>query len=259
MYDERIQKCTTKPKAKELTAISHVSLQVYDKPVVPGYSTVQVENLHDGRALTEKTINGTDLLWLYGKLPGWTGYLEQLTKNEINFSTSQVMFLPFIDHPASNVDTIYTTLLYALDIAKSHGQKTCVITFDQPLYSKAREMVAASDSSSNLCKVVVKLGGLHMLMSFLGSIGYIMDGTGPKECRGNKIYAPTSVDKMLSGHAYARSIRGHILVRFALSKIIFQDMKIEDGTLDELIQQITSRVGYILKRRRMNGYLKHFS
>lgn len=129
LYDERIEKCTTKPKAKELAAISHVSLQVYDKTIVPGYSKVQVENLHGGRALTEKTINGTDFLWLYGKwrdiasLLGWNGYLEQLTKNEMNFSTSEVMFLPFIDHPASNVDTIYTSLLCALDIAKSHGQK----------------------------------------------------------------------------------------------------------------------------------------
>lgn len=158
-------------------------------------------------------------MWLYEKwwdiasLPGWNGYLEQLTKNEMNFSTSQVMFLTFIDHPASNVDTIYTTLLCALDIAKLHGQKTCVITFDQPLYSKAREMVAASDSSSNLCKVVMKLGGFHMLMSFLGSMGYIMDGSGLKKALGNKIYAPNSVDKMLSGHTYSISIKGHILVR----------------------------------------------
>lgn len=30
LYDEQKQKCTTKPKAKELAAISHVSLQVYD-------------------------------------------------------------------------------------------------------------------------------------------------------------------------------------------------------------------------------------
>lgn len=55
------------------------------------------------------------------------------------------------------------------------------------------------------------------------------------------IYAKKSVDKMLNGHAYSRSIRGHILVRLALSKIIFEHMKIEDGTLDELIQQIASR------------------
>lgn len=40
LYDERIQKYITKPKA----------------------SKVQVENLHDSRALTKKTINGTDFL-----------------------------------------------------------------------------------------------------------------------------------------------------------------------------------------------------
>lgn len=226
--------------------ISYVSLQAYEKPVAAGYSKVQVENLHDHEALTEKNFNRIDFLWLYGKwrnlasLPGWNGYLEQLTKNNTNFSTSQVMFLAFIDNPASNVDTIYTTLRCAVNIAKSHGQKTCVITFDQPLYSKAREMVAASDANSELCNVVVKLGGFHMLMSFLGSIGFIMDASGLKEALG-KIYAENSVDKMLNGHAYSRSIRGHTLLRLALSMIIFEDMKIEDVMLDELIQQITCR------------------
>lgn len=208
-----------------------VSLQVYEKPLVPGYSKVQVENLHDDLAFIEKNFSGVDFLLLYGKcrniapLPGWNGFLEQITENKKNFSTSQVMFLPFIDHPASNLNTIYTTLHQALDIAKSHGQNTCVITFDHPLYYKAREMVAASEANSNLCKVVVKLGGFHMLMSFLGSIGYIMDGSGLKEALG-KIYAKNSIDKMLSGHANSRSIRGHTLLRLALSMIIFEDMKI---------------------------------
>lgn len=186
------------------------------------------------------------MLWLYGKwknlspLPGWNGYLQQLTKNNQNFSTSQVIFLPFIDHPASNLDTIYTTLHSAINIAKSHQQKTCIITFDQPLYSKAREMVAASDANSDLSKTVVKLGGFHMLMSFLGCIGHVMDGSGLKEAL-SKIYATNSVDKMLNGHAYARSIRGHILLRLALSIKIFEEMKIENCVLDELIEQITSR------------------
>lgn len=33
IYDERIQKCITTPSAKDLAAISHVSLQVYEKTV----------------------------------------------------------------------------------------------------------------------------------------------------------------------------------------------------------------------------------
>lgn len=35
-HDERIQKCITKPIAKELVAVSHVSLLAYGKPFVPG-------------------------------------------------------------------------------------------------------------------------------------------------------------------------------------------------------------------------------
>ncbi|CAG9782212.1 unnamed protein product [Diatraea saccharalis] len=211
IYDDRIKKCTTKPSAKELATISHISLLAYEKPVVPGYSKIQVQNVHDDQVLIEKNIDAVDFLWLYGKwknfspLPGWNGYLEQLTENNKNFSTSQVIFLPFIDHPASNLDTIYTTLHCAINIAKSHQQKACIITFDQPLYSKAREMVAASDTNSDLSKTVVKLGGFHMLMSFLGCIGYVMDGSGLKEAL-STIYATNSVDKMLNGHAYARSM-----------------------------------------------------
>lgn len=156
----------------------------------------------------------------------------------LKITTSLVMFLSFIDNPASNVDTIYTTLRCAVNIDKSHRQKTCVITFDQPLYYKAREMVAASDAYSQLCNVVVKLGGFHMLMSFLECIGYIMDRSGLKEALG-KIYAENSINKMLNGHAYTRRIRGHTLLRLALSMIVFADMKIKDDMLNELIQQIT--------------------
>lgn len=106
------------------------------------------------------------------------------------------------------MDTIYTTLQCAINTAKKHEQRTCLITFDQPLYIKAREIVAASDASSDLSRVVVKLGGFHMLMSFIGCIGYIMNGSGIKEAL-STIYASNSVDKMLDGPAFARSIRGH--------------------------------------------------
>ncbi|GFY75699.1 uncharacterized protein TNIN_370461 [Trichonephila inaurata madagascariensis] len=150
------------------------------------------------------------------------------------------MFLPLIDQPASNVDTIYTTLHCATNIAKSHGQKTCLITFDQPLYSKDREIVAASDANSELCKIVAKLGGFHMFMSFLGFIGYIMDGSELKEALG-KIYATNSVDKMLNDHVYSRSIGGRTLLRLAILIIMFEDMKIEDCVLNELTEQINCR------------------
>ncbi|KAJ8880838.1 hypothetical protein PR048_017309, partial [Dryococelus australis] len=94
-----------------------------------------------------------------------------------------------------------------------------------PLYMKARDIVGASDETSDLSKIVIRLGGFHLLMSFLGSIGYIMVGSGLKEDLRN-IYAPNSVEKMLTGHVYSRAVRGHLLLHLATSKNISEDLEI---------------------------------
>lgn len=78
------------------------------------------------------------------------------------------------------------------------------------------------------------------MMSFLGAIGFIMDGSEPKEafC---EIYAENSSDKALSGHAYARAIRGHFLVQLALSELIFSSMELSDtekGLMDAFLQDL---------------------
>lgn len=50
-----------------------------------------------------------------------------------------------------------------------------------------------------------------------------MAGSGLKELL-NVIYASLSVEKMLSGHAYAQAIRGYLIVQLALANIILQEM-----------------------------------
>ena len=53
-------------------------------------------------------------------------------------------------------------------------ENACVtVTFDQPLWLKAVEIRA-----SNLLTVVCRLGGFHMLMSYIDSIGTVMSGSG---------------------------------------------------------------------------------
>jgi len=111
-------------------------------------------------------------------LQGWNGYIERITKNNMNFSLSKILFLPFVHQPASNYNTTYTTLLCALEKVKRYGYDVCVITFDQPLYAKAREIVSAAPEKSDLSKIVIRLGGFNLLISFFGVIGYIMQGSG---------------------------------------------------------------------------------
>ncbi|GBM15552.1 hypothetical protein AVEN_8931-1 [Araneus ventricosus] len=112
----------------------------------------------------------------------------------------------------------------------------CIVTFDQPLYSKAREIVAAAPQECDLSKIVIKLGGFHLLSSFIGAIGYIMQGSGIKEVL-SLICAPNSLDKMLTGHAYARA---HTLLHRTLATIskelvIDDDM---DANLQNTIEDV---------------------
>lgn len=90
-----------------------------------------------------------------------------ITSNIINFSESRNRFLPFILQPASNYNTIYTTLLCALEDAKRYSHDYCIITFDQPLFAKAREIVSTAPEGSELSKIIVKLRGFLFFLERL--------------------------------------------------------------------------------------------
>ena len=58
-------------------------------------------------------------------------------------------------------------------------------------------------------------------MSFLGSIGHLMEGSGLREAL-ESVYAANTVSHMMSGHAYSRALRGHTLVISALMITILE-------------------------------------
>ena len=60
-------------------------------------------------------------------------------------------------------------------------------------------------------------------MSFLGSIGHLMRGSGLQELL-EVIYASNSVGHMLSGKAISRAVRGHLLVDAALNTMLVADL-----------------------------------
>ncbi|CAH2085135.1 unnamed protein product [Euphydryas editha] len=164
-------------------------------------------------------------LWtkFYGisQIPTWKGFMEVLS-TVVPYSMSEVVCLPFINGPPSNLTMINTSLHYAARETRMCNRKTCFVTYDQPLYAKALAIVQESQSEE-LKNVVVRLGGFHMLMSFLGSIGHIMAGSGIEDLWGT-VYAAESVKQMLSGHAYARALRAHIMCFTALGILICKSL-----------------------------------
>lgn len=217
-------------------------------------------------------LSTSDFSWLYEKYVnkspsvGWNNYMEKITE-VFHYEKSRVVCMPFILAIPSNYDTLYTTLLQATARTESIGQKYTYITFDQPLYIKARDILQ-SNEDSRLKNVILRLGGFHILMSYLGAIGHIMDGSGLKEVL-STIFAEPSTKHILSGHAYSRAVRGHILIHAALARIIFSNIKYSQQEIS-VLEKVRQNIGensyfnyvkdpvYLGTVRKFNQKLKEF-
>ena len=140
--------------------------------------------------------------------------------------------LPLIDLNPSDESCIYSTLLHIIEQAKQLKIITPCVTFDQPLWIKAVEIVIAKGLT-----IVVRLGGFHSLMSFLGSVGAVMEGSGLEKLM-ETVYGKNTVSHMFSGKAVSRALRGHFLVDAALRIKILQEIfpnsnENDDSTLSE--------------------------
>lgn len=109
------------------------------------------------------------------------------------------------------------------------------MTFDEALYKKAIDIVTQCKAVGELTGVVVRLGTFHLLMSFLGSIGYIMAGSGLEELW-STVYAGHSVPHMMSGHAFSRSVRANLLAQLAVGLKVLQKSHFNTHAMGAQIQ-----------------------
>jgi hypothetical protein len=126
--------------------------------------------------------------------PSWSGYMQHVCTGEHSLP-AHITFLPIIDLNPSDEHCLYSTLCF---IAKQ-GEKLNIVnpcvTFDAPLWLKAQEILHASGLGKTL---VCRLGGFHTMMSFLGSVGTLMAGSGLQEAM-EVCYGPNAVIHMMSG------------------------------------------------------------
>ena len=220
------------PTAAQVAQVKKIPLYIYKNVNPYNIKNLVAEKLNIND-VNNINMNNCELLWLYAKyknssLPGWNGFMDKLTQG-LSYEKCKLVALPFIDAPPSDNNTIYTALKYVATLSNDIGLQTSFVTFDQPLYKKAVEIIYTSDVTDSIANIKVRLGTFHLKMSFLGSIGFIMDDSGLKEVL-ETCYASGSIDKMFGGHAYSRAVRGHSLVYTVLSKRIFEELNL---TLDE--------------------------
>lgn len=142
-------------------------LRIYEKPLSGGLKTVPVTMFDDHTIFRNNVdISMANLVWLHEKMTkptdtvGWSGFHEKIHVRDV-FSTSKIIPLPFVNNPPSDLNTIFTVLVDAAEKSIALSQERCIVTFDQPLYWKAREMLSRVDTnndSHNLSCITVRLG-----------------------------------------------------------------------------------------------------
>lgn len=174
----------------------------------------------------QNSCENLDVLWTSSILfrsprPPWSGMMQFVHKGD-HSGKSSVMFLPMIDLNPSDSTCICLTLTYDSQHVQRHNV-TPVITFDQPLLWKALVIVNSQPMESDLRQIVLRLGGFHAEMSFLGCIEHQMASSGLQEVL-ELIYAPNAVIHMMSGKAVARAVRAHSIVDASLNAMILADV-----------------------------------
>ena len=167
-----------------------------------------------------------DIFWeisfrFHRSTPSWQAMMHLLHKECKYPGKSSVQFLPMIDMNPRDKTCILSILDYLCCLSSENNTLT-IITFDQPLFWKASEIVNAVTDDSPIGDVILLLGTFHTFMNVLGAIGTLMGGAGLKEIM-ETVYGENAFVHMMSEKAAQRAFCGHLLVDQCLTSDCCQD------------------------------------
>lgn len=142
----------------------------------------------------------------YSLQSAWASFVHDIHSGDkaCQVLASNIQMHPAIDRNPNDHSTIYSMLLYIAQQCQKLNIPTSCVTYDLPLWLKAIDVV----NSKNL-NVICWLGPFHTLVSFLGSIGYILSGSGLAEvfetCYGANKVLPMLSGKQLNGQCEGTS------------------------------------------------------
>ena len=164
-----------------------------------------------------------DILWetsfcFHQEIPNWQGMMHILHSGRKHPGKASIKFLPILDMYPGDPTCILSTLTYICALAEKSNISP-VITFDQPLFWKASEIIYNAPKDSPIKTTVLMLGTFHTLMNVLGAIGTLMQGTGLTYIL-EEIYGENAVKHIMSGKSVQRAFRGHLLVEKSLNGLL---------------------------------------
>jgi len=209
----RVDKATpSSEQLKQLVAANVKYISSSDINVSTYLKGLKFKKLNHPKTLHHDTCTQLDLLYFCAPLLDHPSYMWSetmalvFTDKDYTGGQSSFEFLPMINMKSTDMNCIYSTMLFVHNDAAKHGGKA-VLTMDQPLFHKA--IMIATAEGSPFKSIILRLGGFHTLMCFLAAIGDTMENTGLKEAM-SVAYAEGSVGHILSGKfTYTAKVSKH--------------------------------------------------
>jgi hypothetical protein len=138
----------------------------------------------------------------------WNGFIKQVTSG-LEFYSSKIIFFSFIRTPPTDYDTVFISPFEVSERSKGHFQKIRFVTFDQPLFFRARDIVEG-----------VKLRGCEAWRVPSPHVIHEL-----YRCNnGRELLEGAIYDYLYRSHAYSRAVRAHILTNLILAGIILDEV-----------------------------------
>ena len=221
-------------KANEISEDACIEMMTLNRAPLIDYKDQLVMKPVVNLSMPDNLCSLLDLVWNCGWFsssgdsprPNWHGFIETATSLIFQIrEKTQIEFMPLIDLNSADENCIFSVLTFITEQATKLGITTPCVTYDLPLWLKAIQI----QKSQNI-PIVCRLGGFHTLMSFIGSLGNLMKGSGLEQLF-EQVYATNSVPHLFSGKQYARG--AHIMVHSALSKLLLEIVCDKfDGNID---------------------------
>ncbi|XP_061913285.1 uncharacterized protein LOC133656293 isoform X2 [Entelurus aequoreus] len=152
-------------------------------------------------------------------VPSWTGF-HTLLQSGATLPKSALYYLPVIEASPTEMSTVNTILKRSVEIADQLALDHVVVVFDQAIYAKAQQIRWKDQELTK--RLVIRLGEFHTCMSFLGIIGKRFGDAGLQDILiESEVVAPGSINGVISGHHYNRSMRAQKLMYESLQRARF--------------------------------------
>ena len=165
-------------------------------------------------------------------IPNWSGWNS---KHDKDVNPKQVVgYLKPIQLPPTRTDVVKETMNRSQKVAAECGDDYALVTYDLAIAKIAKQIQDAERPLFD--NVFIMFGSFHTEMSFFGSVGRLIEGSGgPFVMTETEVIAPGSMIKFLKGKMYNRCRRAHILFSAAMHGLHFQRFLTDEG-LDEVTQ-----------------------